>query len=76
MAVKKLLIKFIDLILYGNFWIALAALAMALQSQYIFTGQLTLNNLSYFIFSSTLLLYALHRIVGLKKVKEGNLGPA
>ncbi|MEN0002974.1 MAG: hypothetical protein AAF798_02475 [Bacteroidota bacterium] len=59
----------IDLLLYGNFWIAAAASAMCLQTQWLLTGQLHWNPLVFFVFSATLCLYALHRIVGLQKVK-------
>ena len=62
--------KFIDLILYGNFWIALGALAMCLQSQLLINGVITLSPLSYFVFFSTLFLYAVHRIVGISKLHE------
>jgi len=65
-----LLKKFIDLLLYGNFWIAAGALAMSWQSQLIFTGQIQWDALASFVFFSTLFLYALHRIVGISKLHE------
>lgn len=65
----KLLIKFIDLILYGNFWIAAAALAMSMQTEFLLTGELKPTSLWGLIFFATLLLYALHHTVGLEKVK-------
>lgn len=65
----KLLRAFIDLLLYGNYWIAAAATAMCLQTQFVLTGQLHWNVFIAFVFFATLFLYAIHRIVGLKKVK-------
>lgn len=61
--------SFIDLILYGNFWIAFCAVAMTAQTM-LLTGQtLTWTPLLGFVGFSTLMLYALHRIVGLQKVQ-------
>ena len=60
--------KFVDLLLYGNFWIAAAALCMGLQTQFILVGRFYFSTFIWFLFSSTLFLYAIHRIVGLKKV--------
>ena len=62
--------KIIDLILYGNFWIALGALALTFQTQLILTGNFQLDALSWFVFFSTFLLYALHRIVGILRLKD------
>ena len=67
---KSFLIKFIDLLFYSNFWIALAGIAMTLQTYWLFENEIVLNSLSWFIFASTLFLYALHRIVGLVKVQS------
>ncbi len=65
-----LLKKIIDLVLYGNFWIALGALALTFQTQFIFTGDTGWNELIAFVFFSTWLLYALHRIVGILRLKN------
>ncbi|MEL6863810.1 MAG: hypothetical protein AAFP19_05290 [Bacteroidota bacterium] len=65
----NLLKKFIDLVLYGNFWIALCALAMCLQTTFIINQQWT-GWLEAFVFFSTLFLYAVHRIIGIAKLKE------
>jgi 4-hydroxybenzoate polyprenyltransferase len=66
---NKFLIAFINLILYSNLWIALAATCMALQTQLLIGGQLNFSPLMIFIFFATLFLYAIHRIVGLNKYK-------
>lgn len=66
---KFLLKKFIDLILYSNLWIALAAVSMSLQTQLLLFGELRRDPLFGFIFFATLCLYAVHRLVGLRKVK-------
>lgn len=59
----------IDFILYSNLWIALAALSMAAQTQFLLSDQVTPTPLLGFILFATLLLYAVHRIVGLEKVQ-------
>ncbi|MEM9823437.1 MAG: hypothetical protein AAF985_20305, partial [Bacteroidota bacterium] len=70
MTIRIFLKKLIDLLLYGNFWIAAGALAMSWQSQLIFTGQIQMDALAVFVFFSTLFLYAVHRIVGISKLHE------
>ena len=61
--------KFIDLILYGNFFIAFCAVAMTFQTECLLYGQLEWSFLIGFVFFATLFLYAIHRIVGLEKVR-------
>lgn len=65
----RFIIAIIDFLLYSNLWIACAAVAMAAQTQLLLTGKVQPTPLLGFIFFATLLLYALHRIVGLKKSK-------
>ena len=62
--------KFIDLVLYGNFWIAAGALALCAQTQVILKQPLSWNPLLGFVFCATWLLYALHRIVGILRLKD------
>ena len=66
---RKWLIKFIDLILYSNLWIAVAALAMSMQTQYLLLGKVSYTPYLPFVFFGSLFLYALHRIIGLEKAK-------
>jgi len=66
---KGLLEKFINLILFGNFWIAACAVAMTWQTELLLFNKIEVNILTYFVFYATLFLYAIHRIVGLVKVK-------
>lgn len=61
--------KIIDLIIYGHFWIAGAAMTMCLQTQYLLSGRFSFSPLVCFVFFGALFLYALHRIVGLARVK-------
>jgi len=63
------LIKIFNLILYSNFWIALAAVAATAQTFFLIQGKIVEFNFHLFTFSSTLFIYAIHRIVGLQKVK-------
>lgn len=66
---RALLIALLDLLLYSNFWIALAAVGMAAQSQLLLSGRGEPTALLGFIFFATLFLYAVHRIIGLRKSK-------
>ena len=59
--------KFINLILYGNFWIALGSLSLLWQTTLIYQQEIYLDSLTGFVFAGTLFLYALHRIVGISK---------
>ena len=59
----------LDLLLYSNFWIALAAVGMAAQTQFLLLGEGAPTALLGFIFFATLFLYAVHRIIGLQKSK-------
>ena len=65
----RYLYAIIDFILYSNLWIACAAVAMAAQTQLLLAGKVQPSPLLGFILFSTLFLYALHRIIGLAKVK-------
>lgn len=64
---KSIVYKFINLILYGNFWIALGSLALLWQTTLIYQQRIYLDPLTGFVFAGTLFLYALHRIVGISK---------
>jgi len=71
---KKGLFAFIDLLLYGHFWIAAAALAMGIQTELLVNKQWNWSNLHAFIACGTLSIYALHRLVALGVIsvdKEG-----
>lgn len=68
--IRKLLVAFWELLLYGNFWIAFGALALYQQTKFILTSDFSLDAMSGFVFSSTLFLYAIHRLVGIQKVKK------
>lgn len=65
---KNLIQKFINLILYSNLWIALCAVAMVLQTEFTFLRKIEWSDYAAFVFSATLFVYALHRVVGLEKV--------
>lgn len=64
---RALLFALLDLLLYSNLWIALAAVGMAAQTQFLLLGEGAPTALLGFIFFATLFLYAIHRIIGLKK---------
>ncbi len=66
----QLLKKFIDLILYGNFWIASCALAFYFQTTYLLNCYFDWTALAGLTFFSTFFLYAIHRVVGINKLKQ------
>ncbi len=68
--IKKYLRKFIDLIFYSNVYIAICAVALTLQTQLILFDDFQLNSVVVLVFFATMLIYALHRLVGLYSVKE------
>jgi len=62
--------KIIDLILYSNLFIACCAVAMTWQTQLLIGEELAWTPLVGLVFCATLVIYALHRVVGMSKVKE------
>ncbi len=60
--------KIINLLLYSNLWIALAAGAMIWQTELLLRHSISPNPYFFLIVFSTLFLYALHRLVGIQKV--------
>ncbi len=64
---NSIVYKFINLVLYGNFWIALGSLALLWQTTLIYQQRIYFDPLTGFVFAGTLFLYALHRIVGISK---------
>jgi len=59
----------LNLLFYGNFWIAMGGAAMVLQTQKLITNQIDRTApIVIFVFCSTWFLYCIHRIVGLQKV--------
>ena len=60
--------KLLNLIFYSNLWIALAAAAMVMQTQYLLTLRWEWTTYTSFVFTATLCLYALHRLVAVRKV--------
>jgi 4-hydroxybenzoate polyprenyltransferase len=60
----------INLLLYGHFWIAAAALAMTIQTHLLLEGSWNWSDLDAFIASGTLTIYALHRMVVLRLAGE------
>lgn len=69
-AVHRLIYAVLDLILYSNAWIAVCAVAMCFQTQLLLTSRIKLVPLGAFILFATLFLYALHRLVGLRKAGD------
>ncbi len=60
------MIAFVQVIFYGNYWIALAALCMTCQTQYLLTGHYGVASpVALFLFFGTLFIYSAHRLYGL-----------
>ncbi|MFM9950819.1 MAG: UbiA family prenyltransferase [Saprospiraceae bacterium] len=60
------MIAFVQVIFYGNYWIALAALCMTCQTQYLLTGHFEVGSpAALFLFFGTLFIYSVHRLYGL-----------
>ncbi len=64
----RLVYDLINFLFYSNLWIAMAAIALSAQSRWLLTYRLQWTPLYGVIFFGTLFLYALHRLVGMKKV--------
>ncbi len=62
--------KISDLILYSNLFIACCAVAMTWQTRLLIGENLAWTPLVGLIFCATLVIYALHRVVGMSKVKD------
>lgn len=66
----RLLRKVVDLLLYSSVWVAICA-ALQVQLTYIILGPgQAFNTYTVFIFSGTLALYCLHRLIGLDTIKD------
>jgi len=60
------LTTFVQAIFYGNYWIALAALCMTCQTQYLLSGRFgVMSPAALFLFFGTLFIYSAHRLYGL-----------
>ena len=65
------MVKFINFLLYSNIYIAFCAVAMTAQTLYVFDIDIkTSSALLGLVFFSTLVIYALHRLVSLSKVDK------
>ena len=57
---------FVQAIFYGNYWIAVAALCMTCQTQYLLSGHFKVASpVALFLFFGTLFIYSAHRLYGL-----------
>lgn len=67
---KELVVAFWELILYGNFWIAFGASSTTLLTLFLAKNKWEVDASVCFLFFSTLLVYSLHRLVGLNKARK------
>lgn len=58
------------LLLYSNCWVALAALCLSLQTEFLLLGKLSLRPIHGFLFFGTIFIYSTHRLVSLKRIKQ------
>lgn len=68
MPVRDVLRRLIDLILYSNLWIAMAALSLHVQVRWLLLGQIAFGPLDGFVFFATVFLYAVHRLIALHRL--------
>lgn len=66
----RLVKRFVDLLLYSNIWIGLCALSMQLQTRYVILGEISMDEISWFVLFGTISLYAFHRVWGIKKLAD------
>ena len=67
----RLLLKFVDLVLYSNLFIALGALALTWQVEILLgMSRSHPSNFAWFVFCSTLFVYAAHRIIGFTNIES------
>lgn len=62
--------KFIEYIVYSHLWISLGAASMIAQVIFLIQGEWKPGFLVGFVFGSTLMLYSMHRLIGLSKLRE------
>lgn len=55
-------------LVYGNFWIALGAALLTLQSRFVLEGRYTFDSLPVLLFLGTWSLYSAHRLVALRRL--------
>ncbi len=67
---SKYLHAFLDLIFYGNFWIAICAASMVIQTNFIFDAAYIIDPITYLVFGGTLFIYGIHRAVGISRLKD------
>lgn len=59
--------------MYTHLWIALCAAGMVLQTSFLLSGSWIITPLVFVTFGGTLFIYAIHRLVGLAKLKDANV---
>jgi 4-hydroxybenzoate polyprenyltransferase len=64
--------KAFRILLYSNAWIALAALALSWQTEFLLLGKISLRPLHGFLFFGTVFIYASHRLVSLNRMPQGD----
>ena len=61
--------RIIDFLLYSNLWIALCAASLVMETDLLFYQKVSFHPLVWTVFFSTLLLYAAHRLIGVRIAK-------
>jgi len=67
---SKYLHAFLDLIFYGNFWIALCAASMVIQTNFLLNAEYIIDPITYLVFGGTLFIYGIHRAVGISRLED------
>ncbi|MBT8220534.1 MAG: UbiA family prenyltransferase [Bacteroidia bacterium] len=62
--------KFIESIVYSHLWISIAAVSLISQTLFLIQGSWHIHVISGLVFGCTLLIYSMHRLIGLSKLRE------
>ncbi len=65
---RRVLRSIADFLLYSHLFVACCAVCISLLTSLLYTGQFEITEAHRFIFTSTIGLYCIHRLVGLHKV--------
>ncbi len=69
-SLSRFLYPILDLLFYGNFWIALCAAAMVIQTNAILHAEYLIDPITYLVFGGTLFIYGMHRALGIIRLKD------
>lgn len=72
--IKNIFRQIADILIYGNFFIALCAASLVLETYILLGYPPVFDGLTLFVFFSTLALYNFHRLNGIRRIKAEDQG--